>query len=69
MKTWIHPEAWTITANCTCGAKFEVETTMKAMKVESCSQCHPFYTWKEKATNNSSRVAKFRERQEAAQAA
>lgn len=65
MKTWIHPTTHKITATCTCGAKFEVQSTSDAMKVESCSKCHPFYTWQEKQIWNSSRVAKFRERQEA----
>ena len=65
MKTWIHPTSQKITATCTCGAKFEVYSTSPSIKVESCSKCHNFYTWKVKATANSWRVARFRERQEA----
>lgn len=65
MKTWIHPTTHKITATCTCGAKFEVESTSESIKVESCSKCHPFYTWKVRETSNSWRVAKFRARQEA----
>jgi large subunit ribosomal protein L31 len=65
MKTWIHPAAHKITATCTCGAKFEISSTLDSMKVESCSNCHNFYTWKEKAVANSWQVAKFRKRQEA----
>ena len=65
MKTWIHPTTNKITATCTCGTKFEVFSTSKSIKVESCSKCHNFYTWKTKAVANSWRVARFRERQEA----
>lgn len=65
MKTWTHPESHKITALCTCGQKFKTESTLKAIKVESCSKCHNFYTWEIKETANSWRVARFRERQEA----
>lgn len=65
MKTWIHPVSHKITATCTCGAKFEIVSSVESIKVESCSNCHNFYTWKEKTVSNSWRVAKFRERQEA----
>ena len=66
MKTWIHPETHKIIATCTCWAKFETTSTLDVIKVESCSKCHPHYTWKVKDISNSWRVAKFRERQEAA---
>jgi len=65
MKTWIHPTTHKITATCTCGATFEVESTSDSIKVESCSKCHPHYTWKVRETANAWRVARFRERQEA----
>ncbi len=45
MKTWIHPESKKVTIECSCGAKFEVESTIgEDTRVEICSSCHPFYT-------------------------
>lgn len=67
MKTWIHPVIHDTEATCTCWAKFVLRTTMEKMKVETCSKCHSFYTWVKREDNKASRVAKFRERQAAAQ--
>ncbi len=63
MKKEIHPpyfnEAKVI---CACGNVFTVGSTMKEIRVELCSQCHPFYTGKQKFVDTARRVEKFRER-------
>lgn len=47
---------------CSCGAKFEIGSTMKEVNVEVCSQCHPFYTGTQKLVDSSGRVDKFKTR-------
>lgn len=61
MKPGIHPnytEAATIT--CACGAVFETGSTTPMMKIEICSQCHPFYTGKKKFIDAGGRVDRFK---------
>ena len=49
MKKGIHPETHKIIVECSCGAKFEVNSTLKNnTRVEICSSCHPFYTGEQK---------------------
>ena len=48
MKKDIHPETKEATIECACGKVFEVESTKEGLEVEICSNCHPFYTGKEK---------------------
>ena len=67
MKTGIHPKYYDkATITCACGAKFEVGSTVEKIEVEICSQCHPFYTGKEKLVDTAGRVDKFKARMEAA---
>jgi len=66
MKTDIHPKIHKTKTTCTCWASFEMALTIPELKVEICSQCHPYYTWKEKSSANASRVARFRAMQEKA---
>lgn len=69
MKTGIHPtyhEDATVT--CSCGAKYTIGSTMPEFKVEICSNCHPFYTGKQKLVDTEGRVDKFYSRQKAAEA-
>ncbi len=67
MKADIHPEFYTNTkATCACGASFIVGSTMKEIRVEICSNCHPFYTGKDKVLDTAGRVEKFRQRKAAA---
>lgn len=49
-------------AVCACGAVFEVGSTMENIKVEICSQCHPFYTGNEKIIDTAGRVERFKKR-------
>ena len=66
MKKDIHPKYNTKTvATCACGAIFLVGSTMPEIKVEICSQCHPFYTGNEKIMDTAGRVERFNKRRAA----
>jgi len=63
MKQGIHPQYNEITVTCSCGATFKTGSTMnKPLHVEVCSQCHPFYTGKQKIVDTAGRVEKFRQK-------
>ncbi len=59
MKKEIHPEYKEATVKCACGAEFKLRTTHNDMTVEICSQCHPFFTGKQKYIDSAGRVEKF----------
>ena len=66
MKKDIHPKYNTQTkATCACGAVFLVGSTMPEIKMEICSQCHPFYTGNEKIMDTAGRVERFNKRRAA----
>jgi large subunit ribosomal protein L31 len=64
MKTGIHPEYVPTTVICGCGNTFTTRSTKKSgqIHVEVCSQCHPFYTGKQKILDSGGRVARFEKR-------
>lgn len=62
MKKDIHPELKETTIECACGKTFEVQSTKEDMEVEICSNCHPFYTGKEKIVDKMGRVEKFKQK-------
>jgi large subunit ribosomal protein L31 len=63
MKAGIHPEYKPIMVTCTCGNKFETRSTIgQDLQVEVCSNCHPFYTGKQKIVDTGGRVDKFRKK-------
>jgi large subunit ribosomal protein L31 len=63
MKSEIHPEYTEIDVNCSCGSTFKTRSTLnKSLHIEVCSQCHPFYTGKQKIVDTAGRVEKFRQR-------
>ena len=62
MKADIHPEYKTITVTCSCGSTFETRSTADALSVELCSQCHPFYTGKQKLVDTGGRIDRFERR-------
>ncbi|MEX1307086.1 MAG: 50S ribosomal protein L31 [Eubacteriales bacterium] len=62
MKKGIHPEYQTCTVKCACGNTFETGSTVKEMKVEICSECHPFFTGKQKLVDTGGRVDRFKKR-------
>lgn len=60
MKQGIHPKYHTVTVTCsTCGNTFETGSTAKEIKVDTCSNCHPFYTGKQKTIQAAGRIDKF----------
>ncbi|MDA7967406.1 MAG: 50S ribosomal protein L31 [Gammaproteobacteria bacterium] len=61
MKSDIHPKYAEITVTCACGNTFETKSTLgKALHVEICSACHPFYTGRQKIVDTAGRVGKFK---------
>lgn len=63
MKADIHPAYDEINVTCSCGSSFKTRSTLgKDLTVEVCSQCHPFYTGKQKIVDSAGQVDKFRRR-------
>ncbi len=63
MKKDIHPKYYQkASVRCSCGNTFTVGSTKEFIETEICSQCHPFYTKKEKVLDTLGRVQKFKER-------
>lgn len=60
MKAGIHPQYETTTVSCACGHVFETRSTAKDVKVEICSNCHPFFTGKQKLVDSAGRIEKFK---------
>ena len=67
MKADIHPTYHKdAKVTCSCGAKFSVGGTAKELHVDVCSQCHPFYTGKQKLVDTAGRVDRFKAKMDAA---
>jgi large subunit ribosomal protein L31 len=62
MKTDIHPEYVEAHVRCTCGNEFTTRSTQPEIHVEICSNCHPFYTGKQKLVDTGGRVERFQRR-------
>ncbi|NOZ36611.1 MAG: 50S ribosomal protein L31 [Gammaproteobacteria bacterium] len=63
MKAEIHPAYGDISVTCSCGNTFNTRSTSgKDISIEVCSQCHPFYTGKQKLVDTAGRVDKFRQK-------
>jgi len=62
MKKEIHPKYIRSKASCACGAAFEVGSTKENIKVEICSQCHPFFTGKQKLVDSAGRIDRFKKK-------
>jgi large subunit ribosomal protein L31 len=62
MKKGIHPEYMECRVTCACGNTFMTRSTKKEIRVEICSQCHPFFTGKQKLVDSAGRVEKFRKK-------
>lgn len=60
MKAKIHPEYYETTIKCACGNVIETRSTVKNITVEICSNCHPFFTGKQKLVDTAGRVERFR---------
>jgi len=66
MKKKVHPKYGDAVITCACGSSIETRSTKKEMHVNSCSQCHPFFTGKAKYIDTEGRVERFRKRYAAA---
>jgi len=62
MKADIHPKYEVVKVKCACGNEFETKSTKGNLNVEICSECHPFFTGKEKLVDTAGRVEKFRKK-------
>ncbi|TDR82091.1 50S ribosomal protein L31 [Paludibacterium purpuratum] len=64
MKTDIHPNYQDVAVTCSCGNSFVTKSTMgkENFHIEVCSNCHPFYTGKQKIVDTAGRVDKFNQK-------
>jgi len=63
MKAEIHPNYIDVTVTCSCGNTFQTRSTVgRDLGIEVCSQCHPFFTGKQKIVDTAGRVDKFRQK-------
>jgi large subunit ribosomal protein L31 len=62
MKTDIHPNYAEATVRCSCGNTFVTRSTKADLHVELCSECHPFFTGKQKLVDSGGRVERFQRR-------
>jgi large subunit ribosomal protein L31 len=60
MKKDIHPEYHKAIVHCACGNEFETGSTQKEIRVEICSNCHPFFTGKQKLVDSAGKIERFR---------
>lgn len=63
MKADIHPNYVAVVASCSCGNKIETASTLgQDFHIDICSECHPFYTGKQKEVSSGGRVDRFKKR-------
>ena len=62
MKDKIHPKYEMTKISCACGNIIETRSTVKDIKVEICSSCHPFFTGKQKLVDTAGRIERFRKK-------
>ena len=62
MKKGIHPEYGPATIRCGCGNSWETRATKPDMRIEVCSECHPFFTGEQRIVDTAGRVERFRRR-------
>ena len=62
MKEGIHPKYEKTTVRCACGAEFETRSTKENIRLDIFSNCHPFYTGKQKLVDTGGRVDRFKKR-------
>jgi large subunit ribosomal protein L31 len=62
MKEKIHPKYEMTSISCACGNVIETRSTIKDVKVEICSTCHPFFTGKQKLVDTAGRIERFRKK-------
>ena len=59
MKQEIHPNYNDVTVTCACGNTFQTRSTGDDLHIEICSECHPFFTGKQKLVDTAGRVERF----------
>jgi large subunit ribosomal protein L31 len=62
MKPDIHPEYHDVEAHCACGHTFQTRSTKSELRLEICSDCHPFFTGRQKLVDTAGRVDRFNRR-------
>jgi len=64
MKTDIHPKYAEVQVTCSCGNTLQTKSTLgkPALHIEVCSECHPFWTGKQKIVDTAGRVERFRQK-------
>jgi len=62
MKENIHPKYVESHVQCACGTKFTTRSVKPEIQVEICSQCHPFFTGKQKLMDTAGRIEKFKKK-------
>lgn len=63
MKPEIHPKYEVVSVTCACGSTFTSRSTLgKAISVDVCSECHPFYTGKQRLVDTAGRIDRFRKK-------
>jgi large subunit ribosomal protein L31 len=62
MRAEIHPEYVDSTIACGCGHSWETRGTKADIRIEICSQCHPFFTGEQRIVDTAGRVERFRRR-------
>jgi large subunit ribosomal protein L31 len=62
MREKIHPKYEAAKIICACGNVIETRSTVKDLKVEICSACHPFFTGKQKLVDTAGRIERFRKK-------
>ena len=60
VKEAIHPKYHEVEARCACGATWKTRSTKQELHLEICSNCHPFFTGKQKLMDTAGRVERFR---------
>jgi large subunit ribosomal protein L31 len=62
MKNEIHPKYKLSKITCACGNVIETRSTVEDLQVEICSNCHPFFTGKQKLVDTAGRVERFKKK-------
>lgn len=62
MRTAIHPKYKQVKVSCSCGASWTTGSTVDEIKLDICSNCHPFFTGTQRLIDTAGRVDKFRKR-------
>jgi large subunit ribosomal protein L31 len=59
MKAGIHPDYAVVNVHCACGATWTTRSTKKELRLEICSNCHPFFTGKQRLMDTAGRIERF----------